>query len=742
MLDTACNTKSSTNRKLRVLLSCDPCRRSKLKCLRQTPICSTCTHRGLTRHDCTYDTKRRKSDNFSSLRTKEDEEKDNEAMRTRRSVDEGRSELRSDRFPTDDLDKDGTEPREKVAETSIASSISIARKVLPINLIQIDAILDTYFQHIGPILPIHNTSTLRQLIKNFWRGANTRVAHPYNYDLSDEKNVAALLAWICAAFSVSLEILPPVRLLIWGVAHDASSIASLASRFSKAAAECYLSSQEAGATSLLLLQSGIALVSSPIRGIPQTKSSAILDSCIRMARKLGLDRLGPCSTDYDRSQSSQSTKIQERMIGRAIWLSLVSADWNSALYLGSYSIFPNTFTTTWDLTIDDVIDEKSQDPWLLDLRSMSFWPWLLRVACVSRQLCELGTHSVSDRKRNNISYDKITQLDAEIQLQIDERPNYYVPETKKEHTSPAVRALYSKHPPLRQQAFHLCSSFNDRLLSLHLPYLLEGYGGGRQTPQYYSTERAVIVATKVVRGISRMMSKNCVLDRTWRNRLLLFHAGLVLLLDLLLRCSKSRGSLDPGIFDSDGVDEKLAFVIDRLKDPAILSNHEQTCGLNLSGWKLEKLLIDGLGRLQDRSEDSILPATVQEYTGNLADSLRYGSALGFGTKNHNPPSFVPFTSGMEQKYPPSYSSEPRNYVSASFNALKTTGTSATNAETIPPPPSTDVVDIDSLLAFADNSAGISVETILSDPFLSKGLSVFGAPNVSDSLNETFDVDYW
>lgn len=542
-----------------------------------------------------------------------------------------------------------------------------ARELLPRHPSQLDAILEVHSVHVNPTLPTYDTEAMHQWARQLYLPSHAYKPAAADAEDSDE---ATRLAWVCAVMAAVYEVVAPIRLILWGIVDDdAESVPELTRRCIRSSSDCFRAALAAGCSTRHLVQAGISLLSTPWISFSPARRSAILDACIRIARRLGLDSLG---------RGDDVHEDRERVTGRALWLALVAADWDAAPFNGSYTIFPSTFTSEWCLDMDTVQrDEQNSDPaWLEDRLRMCMWPWFIRIATAARLLCEAGVNDAM--RRNDVDYGAVLRLDGKIQAYLDVLPEYLRVDVKREMRRDGSNERLKKRLALRIQSCHIASGFHGTLLSLHLPYLIKGYTDPLSA-QVASVDRAVLMAGFIAKGTQRMAQKSLLMDRTWRFRHRVFQAGLVLLLDLLLL---SRPT-------SRETSEKLAFIIDALGDVP-----RQVGQADLSGRRLKRLLVDGIKNRGSGRPIVMFEDCVAEYAGRVY---------------RDPPPAAP------AKKP-------------SFAAATTTSApitmSFTTALPTPPmtmhasPPLDSSALLDSLLAFtASDEAGPSVEDILSDPFL-------------------------
>lgn len=135
----------------------------------------------------------------------------------------------------------------------------------------------------------------------------------------------------------------------------------------------------------LAIKAGLALLTSTLsRAIPPG-CMGVLDLCLRAARQSHMDRLGPVHTIRHPVQVEQA----------ACFAMLIYYDWRAAPFQGCYTVYPGTFTTTWDqVTLATIQESFPLDEWIAPF---GIWKWHMRAAQASRVLCELGLHDAAQR---------------------------------------------------------------------------------------------------------------------------------------------------------------------------------------------------------------------------------------------------------------------------------------------------------------------------------------------------------
>lgn len=199
-----------------------------------------------------------------------------------------------------------------------------------------------------------------------------------------------------------------------------------------------------------------------------------LDELIRAARKLGLDRLGSaqddeevwCRTDASQRVANPSSNLPVgvsghwaadtlvkrdktmRNLGRALWTSIVAKDWAAARVCGTCMIYPHTFTTTQPTPYSDGSSLTEDDGLVWSITSaVSFHTFKYFNVCIEAQ-----------SKGETINYDQISELDAELMLELQRRPDWLRAE---EYCS-----KWDSQPRLRHRAFHISFTLWHRLFSL------------------------------------------------------------------------------------------------------------------------------------------------------------------------------------------------------------------------------------------------------------------------------------
>lgn len=510
-------------------------------------------------------------------------------------------------------------PASTVALASMAQSTSSlacrARRLLPPRLVQMEAILDLYWSRISVAMPFYDPGLMLQRTRDIY-------LLPLSKAPVSAGNLTGMtlpmLAWLCAACSAVFRLAQPTRLLIWGVVDDASSVARKAYELNVQARECLRMASVMGEkalcpmrgcpAALLRIQAGVAIVSSASCGAPPPGCSEVLDVSIRAARQAGLDRMG---------KISQRPRTLHEFEKTACWLALVCADWRAAPYLGCYTIYPQTFSTEWDLSMEELIEShielsraqaharsskrpslgsmtRSQSPdgdgrqhevededaddGNLDTDTVGpvddhaaywVWSWQIRLADEARKLCDLGVHDAAQRV--NVGYEKVADHDRSLQDLLASRPpELLAGEVKKENRDPRVHAKLKRHPWLLMQAAAVTIPLRTILLSLHMPYVLSGYQDAManlDSGQSHSIASALEQSVHIVRAAQRASMKGIILHRQWSLRHSLFNAGLLLIFDLLLRNSSLLPPVYPGgAFGEHSLDEEVALAIECLDD--------------------------------------------------------------------------------------------------------------------------------------------------------------------------------
>lgn len=344
-------------------------------------------------------------------------------------------------------------------------------------------VLEIYQVHFFPTNPMYNTrSMLARLDTLFSQGVDPSPANQ-SFWLS-------FLSWLCSITSTVYDLSPPTRLAIWGIVDDTSEAPVVAQLLAQTGADCFHAAKavadrrpgtQSSEAALLLIQAGLtAVICSSLSGWPAGDPS-ILDACVRAARQQGFDRMGKLSA---------GPATMDRCERAATWLALCTQDWTAAPY-GSYTLYPGTFTTEWDLGYEDVVSAAflarpippegeaflpmTVEDWDMHATArMCIWPYYLGLSDLTRQLCDLGIHD-ADRRRH-LPYSRVAEYDKRIQAEMDKRPGFLRIEMKKGDRPPEDVNMLKRLNFLVCQAAMLRVRSNSLLLSLHMPYLLMGYG--------------------------------------------------------------------------------------------------------------------------------------------------------------------------------------------------------------------------------------------------------------------------
>lgn len=264
-------------------------------------------------------------------------------------------------------------------------------------------------------------------------------------------DVLALLLFVCAS---SLHSLPPSLSISLGLASHFEETNDVASAWTYEAlalleaCDVHMHPTLAAVQALMVYQYNLVH-----RGRASLMVSQ-LDTVIRAARVLGLDRLGSLDDDERiwRGADARSHLVDDeerrgaqlpshasadwaaqtlrrrdmwaREIGRSLWCLLVNRDWAASRQMGSYLIHPGSFTTAPPrMRAKRGVGEHrgkqdSEDP----------WQYMLPVADILRRFHDICAEAAAASLSGRISHDVILGLDAELEAMLARRPAWLRPE--------------------------------------------------------------------------------------------------------------------------------------------------------------------------------------------------------------------------------------------------------------------------------------------------------------------------
>lgn len=221
---------------------------------------------------------------------------------------------------------------------------------------------------------------------------------------------------------------------------------------------------------------------------------------IRLAKMMGLNRLGDTCEELERVRSKQAQNGNDKMflqsfpcltefapddlpkreLGRKIWTTLVAHDWTLSMHVDfGYTISEgmNKTAPPASLTDEEVLQlstlplEVVRDPYRIT--SNVYCRLRLNISRCARMLSEICLERLSKREIMAPPYDEVIRLDEELRLILNSLPDYF---RQDEHIkkSPRVLKIHREHPYLAVQRAFIQESIHHLLLRLHLTHLRAG----------------------------------------------------------------------------------------------------------------------------------------------------------------------------------------------------------------------------------------------------------------------------
>lgn len=183
-----------------------------------------------------------------------------------------------------------------------------------------------------------------------------------------------------------------------------------------------------------------------------------MDLAIRAARRLGIDRLGSAQDDERAWRNTSSSQTQNyhrdetlphhsygdwaaatfarrdaraREIARSHWWMLVSRDWGATRQMGSYLIYPSSFTTCAPQVY--AIDKSDSTS-----RKVDLWYYLTTCSEISQRFNDICVGAAAQRSSAESLYDQILDLDRRLRLLLDSRPYWLQSESCPAHIRKAT----------------------------------------------------------------------------------------------------------------------------------------------------------------------------------------------------------------------------------------------------------------------------------------------------------------
>lgn len=596
-------------RRRRAQLSCDLCRTSKLKCDRRVPMCSSCLAHGRSERECTIGGVPLVDINRPSPAVPP------AAAETSTGTAPGVKPRTILPTPGPGLPEDFTrtllalQPRGEHDHHSsrpiLFGPVTVnttpdpwselaaeARSLLPKKEEQMLQMLRTHRDKIAIVTPWYESASLETHIRVLYalpstdRGPSGSPAQLYL--TCRQGTTLPLLAFLCAVTATVYHLSPPSLLLIWGVVASPSVAGEEAFKLTSVARMCFHESflqVEKSACPMhncplvkLAIQAGLSILTASVSVAIPPGCMGVLDTCIRAARQARMDRLGPVK-DLSR----------EARISAAIWAMLVWYDWRAAPYQSCYMVYPGTFTTSWEGVTHASL--------LNDDKPYAIWALLLKAAEQALHLCELGLHDASERAR--VQKEQVEEAERAIDAVLQQRGELLSPEIPLEVKDGSTQNMLRTHPYIGIQGIMLTATLRSIKVSLSMPYALVG-----------GLNKGVEEARALIQlGVDCMRSGQ-ILHRTWYFRHAVFNAGLIMVLDLLVR---------PG--GASHMTSAVEVLEDRRRNTAREMPWEEEG--SFSGQRLEQLLSLALSR-QNQSGDgpSALDQYMQAYSTNLLGRRR------------------------------------------------------------------------------------------------------------------------
>jgi hypothetical protein len=204
-----------------------------------------------------------------------------------------------------------------------------------------------------------------------------------------------------------------------------------------------------------------------------------MDELIRGCRRMGLDRLGSVQDDermwleedlkqaetpssnlpgmvssHWASETFVRRNRMERNRGRAIWSFAVAKEWISSRISASCNLHPDSYTTSYPTPY------SGSDSGGVSLDEELLWSFVMRVSEVTYKYFKICSDAQAYGK--SVDYQKILQLDNELMLELERRPQWLRAEANLGQGISDWRSF---------EAIMISSTLYNRMSSLHRPFL-------------------------------------------------------------------------------------------------------------------------------------------------------------------------------------------------------------------------------------------------------------------------------
>ncbi|KAL4921325.1 hypothetical protein BDW62DRAFT_219478 [Aspergillus aurantiobrunneus] len=226
----------------------------------------------------------------------------------------------------------------------------------------------------------------------------------------------------------------------------------------------------------------------------------MIGSIIDQAKNMMLHRVDTPRPDKQEGRGPGPVELETR---RRLWWDIASFDWYLGFLSGpqewTYLVNPAFMCTARPSNIDDTdIGHSSSQP-VTTPTSMSFFLERLKLADACR--CIVETMSQSQLTGGEVEYSKILNLDRKIQETQAQCPDFLRldPTSRRRYAS-----LYQERPTLAWQRCILQQGYYSRLCRLHRPFFIRG----ARDPTYSYSYVAGLNAARKVLEIKRIMDED------------------------------------------------------------------------------------------------------------------------------------------------------------------------------------------------------------------------------------------
>ncbi|KAL5341037.1 hypothetical protein BJX70DRAFT_396095 [Aspergillus crustosus] len=199
------------------------------------------------------------------------------------------------------------------------------------------------------------------------------------------------------------------------------------------------------------------------------------------------------------THNMEPTELETR---RRLWWDIASFDWCLAFLSGpqewTYLISPAFIHTKKPSNIDDLAIGKSEPQPRATPTTMSFFLERLKLA----ETCRSIVDAMSDEQLTGkeVDYSKVLEFDRHIQQAQLDAPHFF----RLDHSSRRrYAALYTEYPTLAWQRSLLQQAYYSRLCRLHRPFFIRG----ARNPQYSYSYMAGLSAARKVIEIQRIIDE-------------------------------------------------------------------------------------------------------------------------------------------------------------------------------------------------------------------------------------------